>query len=122
MAEATGAWTRDASTVLLAVSKAVAVRTNQETSLLHAQLLQLRLLSATSCSLRLGGSNVGERGRGRASPCLRPASPDPTARRTDNRPPEEEVPAEASLGDVVAVFQTVWAFGADAADAHESPP
>ncbi|CAE7877562.1 unnamed protein product, partial [Symbiodinium necroappetens] len=40
VAEATGAWTRDASTVLLAVSKAVAVRTNQEASLLHAQLLQ----------------------------------------------------------------------------------
>ena len=55
-------------------------------------------------------------------PRLRRTSPDPTVIRTDNRPPEEEGPATTSLGDVVAVFNTVWAFGADAADAHESPP
>ena len=40
VAEATGAWARDASAVLLAVSKAVAVRSGEDPSMLHAQLLQ----------------------------------------------------------------------------------
>ena len=42
VAEATGAWTRDASTVLLAVSKAVAVRTNQDIARGHRARAVLR--------------------------------------------------------------------------------